>query len=183
MRWISSGSIPAFSCATLFIDIGIMILSSVPLPGRRLHALHAGRPALPFGLLVLPLWFLGMIELFLRYRTLFWVAAAIYAYFFLAFGWFYVAGKGLFPSLPLPKPHRLPAGLSVPGPGSARFTSPAWSIGAFLLDGPVTARRHAGAPRPWEHQAAARRPRSAGVRGGECRRNRRSDHRQPAGAL
>ncbi len=183
MRWISSGSIPAFSCATLFIvSASTLTPPFLYRDGDFMPSTLADR-LYPLGLLMLPLWFLGMIELFRRYRTLFWVAAAIYAYFFLAFGWFYVAGKGLLLPLPLPKPHRLPAGLSVPGPGSARFTSPAWSIGAFLLDGPVTARRHAGAPRPWEHQAAARRPRSAGVRGGECRRNRRSDHRQPAGAL
>jgi hypothetical protein len=54
---------------------------------------------LPLGILLFPLWFMGMFHLYRTHPPLFWVSASIYLYFFVAFGWFYVVGRVILPYL------------------------------------------------------------------------------------
>jgi hypothetical protein len=58
-----------------------------------------GRTLWPMGVLIIPLWVLGMIEFWRRERLLFSIMAGIYFYFFVAFGWFYVVGRVILPFL------------------------------------------------------------------------------------
>ncbi len=51
----------------------------------------------PLGFLMLPLWLVGMLALYRRDRTVFWLSGAIYAHFFLVFGGFYVVGRVILP--------------------------------------------------------------------------------------
>jgi len=58
-----------------------------------------GRLLWPIGVLLIPLWGIGIVELWRRDRLLFAVMAGIYVYFFVAFGWFYVVGRVILPFL------------------------------------------------------------------------------------
>jgi len=55
------------------------------------------RPLFVIGLVAIPLWLLGMIELWRTDRVWFWLVASVYCYFFAAFGWFYVLGRVILP--------------------------------------------------------------------------------------
>lgn len=54
---------------------------------------------IPFGIIALLLWFLGMNYLYRNLNLIFWVSASIYVYFFITFGWFYVVGRVILPFL------------------------------------------------------------------------------------
>jgi hypothetical protein len=56
-----------------------------------------GRRLFPLGLLMLPLWFLGMIQIYRDTRWLFWLTLTVYLYFLAAFGWFYLVGRVILP--------------------------------------------------------------------------------------
>jgi hypothetical protein len=51
----------------------------------------------PLGFVLLPLWCIGMLYLRKTLPFVFGLAVAIYCYFFLAFGWFYVVGRVILP--------------------------------------------------------------------------------------
>lgn len=53
----------------------------------------------PFGFIIFLLWFFGMYYVLQNHKLLFWLSLTIYLYFFLAFGWFYVVGRVILPSL------------------------------------------------------------------------------------
>jgi len=76
----------------IFYRIGIMISPFLYRDGDFLPPAIAER-LFPLGFCLFPLWIAGMIYLFKKYRTVFLVAAAIYVYFFVTFGWLYVNGR------------------------------------------------------------------------------------------
>jgi len=78
--------------------VGIMISPLLYQSGDLVPARLAGM-LVPLGYLMVPLWLLGMFALYKEQKLIFLVAATIYGYFFLTFGWFYVVGRVILPFL------------------------------------------------------------------------------------
>ena len=96
MRFVRS--YPGLFVRNWVYRIGIMISPVLYTHGDLIPG-NLSRALRPVGFLMLPLWLLGMFALHRRDRAAFWVSAAIYAHFFIAFGGFYVVGRVVLPFL------------------------------------------------------------------------------------
>ena len=79
--------------------IGIMISPPLKVGNTNLISSSLKKVIFPLGFLLLLLWIIGLINIYINDKLLFYLCFTIYLYFFVAFGWFYVPGRVILPFL------------------------------------------------------------------------------------
>lgn len=87
---------PRIFLRNTFYRMGIMVSPLLYRESDMIPRRLAG-PLFLVGIVMIPLWLIGMMELWRTDRVLFWLVGSVYAYFFAAFGWFYVLGRVILP--------------------------------------------------------------------------------------